>query len=638
MLAERYELNPILKPDITHSWEAEAVFNGCPIKRNGKTYLVYRAISLPHYHKLAGEMLKISTIGIAESKDGINFENRKCLISPEHSWEKFGCEDPRITKMGDNYYIFYTALGTYPFDAEGIKVAVAISKDLKTIEEKHLVTPFNAKGMAMFPERINGKIWSILTVHTDSPPSKICLASFDNEEEIWSKSYWNKWHNEFENYSLPFARNSKDLVEVGAPPIKTEKGWLVVYSYIKDYFTDNPLFGVEAVLLDLNDPLTIIGRTTEPFLTPEEYYEKIGIVPNIVFPTGLLLEQNKLDLYYGAADTTCCIASIDKKALLNKLLKKGVSGELIRSKNNPIITPDKKHPWESQATFNPAAIYLNDKVHILYRALSDDNTSVFGYATSSDGINIDYRSENPVFIPMEPFEQKKKAGNFSGCEDPRLTLIGDRIYMLYTAYDGVNVPRVALTSIFVDDFVNQKWNWEKPVLISAPDLDDKDACLFPEKINGKYVIIHRFGYDMDLAFPLDLNFDGKTWIDEYRWLSPRPGMWDSKKVGVSAPPIKTKEGWILFYHGVSDDSEYRVGAALLDLNDPTIIIARSDDPILEPEMYYEKKGIVDNVVFPCGAVLIDDKIFVYYGGADKVIGVATIKLKKLLKHLNACKC
>lgn len=638
MLAERYELNPILKPDITHSWEAEAVFNGCPIKKNGKTYLVYRAISLPHYHKLAGEMLKISTIGIAESKDGINFDNRKCLISPEHSWEKFGCEDPRITKMGDNYYIFYTALGTYPFDAEGIKVAVAISKDLKTIEEKHLVTPFNAKGMAMFPERINGKIWSILTVHTDSPPSKICLASFDNEEEIWSKSYWNKWHNEFENYSLPFARSSKDLVEVGAPPIKTEKGWLVVYSYIKDYFTNNPLFGVEAVLLDLNDPLTIIGRTTEPFLTPEEYYEKIGIVPNIVFPTGLIPEKDKLNLYYGAADTTCCTASINKKALLNKLLKKGISGKLIRSKNNPIISPDKNHPWESQATFNPAAIYLNNKVHLLYRAMSDDNTSVFGYATSSDGINIDYRSENPVFIPMEPFEQKKSPGNFSGCEDPRLTLIGDRIYMLYTAYDGVNVPRVALTSIYVDDFVNQKWNWEKPVLISAPDLDDKDACLFPEKINGKYVIIHRFGYDMDLAFPTDLNFDGKTWIEEYRWLSPRPGMWDSKKVGVSAPPIKTKEGWILFYHGVSDDSEYRLGAALLDLNDPTIIIARSDDPILEPEMYYEKKGIVDNVVFPCGAVLIKDKIFVYYGGADKVIGVATIKLKKLLKHLNACKC
>ncbi|MFC1655388.1 hypothetical protein ACFL3C_00800 [Patescibacteria group bacterium] len=637
MLAERSESNPILKPDITHSWEAEAVFNGCPIKKDGKTYFVYRATSLPHFHKLANSLLKVSNIGIAESDDGVNFENRKCFISPEHSWEKFGCEDPRITKLGAKYFIFYTALSTYPFNAEGIKVGVAISKDLKTIEKKHLVTPFNAKGMALFPEKINGKIWSILTVNTDSPPSKICLASFNNEEEIWSKSYWDEWYENFENHSLPFVRSPQDLVEVGAPPIKTAKGWLIIYSYIKNYFSNNPLFGIEAVLLDLKDPLTIIGKTTEPFLTPEEYYEKIGIVPNIVFPTGALLEKNNINLYYGAADTTCCLAVINKKALLNKLLKKGISGKLIRSKNNPIIVPDETHPWESKATFNPAALCIDGKVHLIYRALSGDNTSALGYATSSDGYNIDYRSENPVFIPMEPFELKKSPGNNSGCEDPRLTLIGDTIYMLYTAFDGVNLPRVAFTSISVKNFIDQKWNWEKPVLITPPYLDDKDACLFPEKFNGKHIIIHRYGDDMDLAFPSDLNFDGKTWIEEYRWLSPRAGMWDSKKVGVSAPPIKTKKGWILFYHGVSDDSCYRLGAVLLDLKDPVKIIARSDDPILEPEMYYEKEGIVKNVVFPCGAVLKDDKIFVYYGGADKVTGVATIKLEKLLKHLKACK-
>ncbi|MFC1599492.1 hypothetical protein ACFL3T_00505 [Patescibacteria group bacterium] len=638
MLAERHKANPILKPDNNHSWEAEATFNGCPVKKGNKTYLVYRAISLPHYHKLAGAMLKVSNIGIAESKDGINFVKRKRFITPEHSWEKFGCEDPRITKLEDKYYIFYTALSTYPFSAEGIKVGVAITKDLKTIEEKHLVTPFNAKGMALFPEKINGKIWSILTVHTDSPPSEICLASFDKEEDMWSESVWNKWHNNFNDYSLPLVRRPQDHVEVGAPPIKTENGWLVIYSYIQNYFSNNPVFGVEAVLLDLENPLKIIAKTTEPFLTPQEYYEKIGIVPNIVFPTGVLLDKNKLKLYYGGADTTCCIATIDKQALLSKLLKKEKSVNLIRGENNPIITPNKDNPWESKATFNPAAIYLNDKVHLVYRAMSEDNTSVMGYATSSDGLNIDYRSKNPIYTPQEAFEQKKVSGGNSGCEDPRLTQIGNIIYMVYTAYDGVNLPRVALTSISVKDFIDQKWNWAKPVLITPPDLDDKDACLFPEKINGKHIIIHRFGDDMDLAFPPNLDFDGQTWIDEYRWLSPRAGMWDSKKVGVAAPPIKTKKGWILFYHGVSDDSYYRLGAVLLDLKDPTIFIARSDEPIFEPEMEYEKEGIVPNVVFPCGAVLIDKKIFVYYGGADKVVGVATVELKKLLKHLETNKC
>ena len=116
-------------------------------------------------------------------------------------------------------------------------------------------------------------------------------------------------------------------------------------------------------------------------------------------------------------------------------------------------------------------------------------------------------------------------------------------------------------------------------------------------------------------------------------------MWDSRKVGVGAPPIKTKAGWVLFYHGISDeDGVYRVGAILLDIKDPTKIIARSDRPIFEPETDYEKKGQISNVVFPCGAVLIDETFYVYYGGGDGVVGVATIKSMKLIKNLLECKC
>jgi len=115
-------------------------------------------------------------------------------------------------------------------------------------------------------------------------------------------------------------------------------------------------------------------------------------------------------------------------------------------------------------------------------------------------------------------------------------------------------------------------------------------------------------------------------------------MWDSKRIGIAAPPIKTKEGWILFYHGISEeDNFYRVGVLLLDPKDPTKIIARSDEPLLEPEMQYEKEGQVPNVVFPCGAVLIKDKIFVYYGGGDQVVGVATINVNQLLEVLKICK-
>src|SRR3990172_467138 len=125
MLIERSDKNPILKPNRYQSWEAEAVFNGCPVEKNNKIYLIYRAFSLPHFHAVTQGKLNISEIGIAESKDGVNFHDRRRFIMPEHFWEKFGCEDPRATKLNKKYYIFYTALSEYPFRPEGIRVGLA---------------------------------------------------------------------------------------------------------------------------------------------------------------------------------------------------------------------------------------------------------------------------------------------------------------------------------------------------------------------------------------------------------------------------------------------------------------------------------------------------------------------------------
>ena len=639
MIIQRSKDNPILKPNRGQSWEAEAVFNGCPAKAGNKIYLLYRALSQPHYHTSAQTRMMVSDIGIAESNDGVHFENRRRFIVPELEWERFGCEDPRVTKLDNKYYIFYTALSQYPFRAEGIKVGLAISKNLKTIEEKHLVTPFNAKGMALFQEKIQGKIWAILTFHTDRPPAKICLASFDKEEDIWSETYWQKWYKSFEKYSLPLQRKPEDQIEVGTPPIKTKYSWLIIYSYIRNYFSNNRSFTIEAALLDLHNPLKVIARTEAPILTPEESYEKIGLVPNVVFPSGTLTKDDWLYLYYGAADTTCSLVFIELSSLLEQMLEKEKrTVKIIRAKENPIIIPNKKHSWESKATFNPAALYLQDKVRLVYRAMSEDNTSVFGYATSQDGIHIDYRSSMPIYTPRESFEQKLQAGGNSGSEDPRLTRIGNKIYMCYTAFDGKNPPRVALTWITIKDFLAEQWNWAKPVLISPPDMDDKDAFVFPEKINGKYMIVHRGGDDIDLAFSSSLNFKGDAWIEEYRWIGPRKWWWDSKKVGAAAPPIKTLDGWVMLYHGVSEDGIYRVGAVLLDLKNPAKIIGRTDNPIFEPETSYEKEGQIQNVVFPCGNVLLGEKLFVYYGGADQVVGVATAEMAKLLRVLKLCKC
>lgn len=637
MLVKRYPYNPILKPDLNHSWEADAVFNGCPVQVGRQIYLLYRAVSLPHYHSYADVKLKVSDIGVARSRDGIHFSDRQRLVIPDEPWDRFGCEDPRVTAQGGRYYIFYTALSEYPFRAEGIKVGLAISRDLETIEEKHLVTPFNAKAMALFPERIHGKMWAVLTVNTDRPPAKICLASFNAEEEMWAEGRWKKWYKEHDKYTLPLQRSPHDHIEVGAPPVKTKDGWLLIYSYIRNYGTPKQLFSIEAALLDLENPLKIIATAAAPLLTPEEYYEKIGYIPNVVFPSGAIVKGDVLSLYYGAADTTCCLATLSLTDLLRKLTRSAAHLTFLWENEKQIIGPQKEHSWESKATFNPAALYLDDKVHLLYRAMSEDNTSVLGYASSKNGIDIDYRARGPVYVPQEPFEMKTQPGGNSGCEDPRLTLLKDRVYMCYTAYDGSNPPRVALTSISAHDFAAQKWNWAKPVLISPPHIDDKDACIFSEKIKGQYVIVHRSGDDIDLSFNENLDFDGKKWLEEYRWIGPRQGMWDSKRVGVAAPPIKTKKGWLILYHGISEDGVYRVGAVLADRGDVTRLIARTDEPIFESRYPFEKVGQVGNVVFPCGVVVIHETLFMYYGGADQVVGVATIPLQKLLDILDTFK-
>lgn len=632
IVIRRSKKNPILKPDKDSAWES-AVFNGCPIQVGKKIHFFYRALSAPHYHGAAGISFRISDIGHATSADGLSFKNRERFIIPEESWERFGCEDPRITKLNGNYYIFYTALSQFPPTPQGIKVGLAISKDLKSISSKHLITPFNAKAMALFPEKINGKMCALLTAHTDMPPAKIALAYFKKQEDMWSAHYWKKWHNDFDKNIVSLDRSPDDQVEVGAPPIKTKYGWLILYAYIRNYRGLNKIFGIEAALLDLKNPQKIIGRTAAPLMIPEEEYEIFGEIPSVIFPSGALVKKDMLSIYYGATDSSCCVATTKLSSLIQHMIVSEKQRPFFeRAKENPIIIPNKNNSWESKAIFNPAAISDGKKIHIIYRAMSEDNTSVFGYASTTDGVHVENREEKPIYIPREDFEKKLQPGGNSGCEDPRVTKIGDSLYMCYTAYDGKNPPRVALTHIGWKQFLNKNWSaWKKPVLISPPGLDNKDACIFPVKIKNNYLIFHRIGDDIDIAFVRSLSFDGTTWLEERRWLRPRRGWWDGLKIGIVAPPFKTSRGWVLLYHGVSEtDHAYRVGAVLLDTKNPTRIIGRTDYPLFEPQASYEKNGQVPNVVFPCGNVVIGKRIFIYYGGGDSVVGVASIEIKKLL--------
>jgi predicted GH43/DUF377 family glycosyl hydrolase len=632
LIFKRSDHNPVLLPNADNNWEGEATFNGCSVIFKGKVVLLYRAESLNLSN--GGPSRSISSIGYASSQDGIHFQDRHQLIRSEHEWEQYGCEDPRVTRFEGKFYIFYTALSRYPFTAEGIRVGLAVTKDFKHIEAKHPVTTFNAKAMALFPERINGKIAAVLTVNTDIPPAKIAIAYFDEEDQIWSEKYWANWYESLNSHTITLERTANDQIEVGAPPVKTKYGWLLVYSHIQDYFSPPPIFGVEAAILNLDNPAEVLGRTKKPLLIPREEYERYGRVPNVVFPSGAIIKNDELHLYYGAADTTCAMATIELERMLHEILGLIDTVKLKRFFENPILSPNPQNSWEAQATFNPGVIRENGRVHLIYRAMSYDNTSVLGYASSADGTRITERLPDPIYVPRKEFEMKLVPGGNSGCEDPRLTRIENELYMCYTAFNGKDPPRVALTHIKLDDFLNKQWHWAEPVLISPPNLADKDAAIFPKKIRNKYVILHRLGDSIWIDFLDDLKFDGNRWIYGQVLLTPTSVPRAHKKIGIAGPPIETSHGWLLLCHGVTvKDSSYDINAYLLNLNHPSSIIGRTYTPILEPETDYEKNGIINNVVFSCGATVMENTLYFYYGAGDKVTALASLRLSELLERL-----
>jgi len=271
--------------------------------------------------------------------------------------------------------------------------------------------------------------------------------------------------------------------------------------------------------------------------------------------------------------------------------------------------------------FNAAAVYLDNRVHILYRAIGVDGVSRLGYASSSDGFYIDERLPSPVFEPANDHEG-------FGCEDPRLTSLDGRYIMTYTAFrDRILCAfQISMTSISQEDFLNKRWNWENRWL-PFPGVRNKNAVIFPRKINGNYVMFHRIDPDICVAYSSDL----RRWHDIKAVMGPRREMWDCMKIGAAGPPIEIEEGWLLIYHGVDTRKNYRLGAALLDKENPERVIYRSEEPILEPKEDYERFGFVPNVVFSCGSILLDNQLLIYYGGADTVIGIATFNLNEIIK-------
>ncbi len=295
---------------------------------------------------------------------------------------------------------------------------------------------------------------------------------------------------------------------------------------------------------------------------------------------------------------------------------------LERLTKTPILEPKPHHQWEKAAVFNTAAVSDNGLIHLIYRATDITSNgkqgkyiNSLGYAVSADGIHFN-RLENPILGNDVPQELR-------GPEDPRIVKIGSTFYMMYTGYGGRFDGDYRISLATSQNLIH----WERQgVMLDEPN---KDASLLPEKVNGRYMMFHRRAPDIWIAFSEDL----KTWSDHQSIMSPVLNSdWESDKIGLGGPPLKTDQGWLMIYHGVGGKPRrYSLGIALFDLDDPTRMIARQTSPILTPELDWEINGYVPNVVFSCGQVILGNDIYVYYGGADQVIGVAAMPMSEINK-------
>ncbi len=294
-----------------------------------------------------------------------------------------------------------------------------------------------------------------------------------------------------------------------------------------------------------------------------------------------------------------------------------------RFEGNPIIDRD-DIPFTCNTVFNAGAVKYNGQYLLLLRVETLEGWSCLLLAKSLNGYDFEIEKE-PFMKPAEeePFATYEKRG----VEDPRITFFEDnKYYIFYTAYSKYG-PRVALAE--TTDFKSVR----RLGLVSEPG--NKDAALFPKKINNLYVRFDRphIGQvaDMWISYSSDLIYWGRSKVV----MEVRPGFWDADKIGAGAAPIETKEGWLEIYHGVKGTGAgkiYRLGCALFDLEDPSKLIGRSRIPIISPREMYERTGDVPNVIFTCGAIVEDnEEVKIYYGAADTCICVATCKLNDLIE-------
>jgi len=322
---------------------------------------------------------------------------------------------------------------------------------------------------------------------------------------------------------------------------------------------------------------------------------------------------------------------------------------LKRSDHNPILRPG-THPWTAEAVMNPAAAVLGGRTHLIYRAIGTDGISRLGYASSPDGITFDKRLPYPIYVARNPHNLAlhlrryspvlyPSGGSWGGCEDPRMVVVDGKVYVTFNMFENWRL-RVAAIWMSVEDFLAERFDaWRGPVILSHSDRD-KNWVLFPKKIGGQFAVLHSVIGDDENHVRIEY-CDNLATLKQSRFVSPdpqrvpdKPVAWHVHTRSAGPPPVRTDRGWLVFYHAhdARESHRYKLGAMLLDLVDPTKVLYRAAAPVLSPDEYYENDG-KPGIVYAAGAVVRNGTLFVYYGGADKVVCVATAPLEAFLDAL-----
>src|SRR3989344_4498488 len=330
------------------------------------------------------------------------------------------------------------------------------------------------------------------------------------------------------------------------------------------------------------------------------------------------------------------------RASVARIIERITGLKLLRVPKNPIMGPS-KHFWETEAVLNPAAAILNGRTHLIYRAVGNDGISRLGYASSPDGIYFDQKLPYPAYVTKLSSSIQRNirrynpvmfpsGGSWGGCEDPRMVVIEGRVYVTFNMFENWQL-RVAVIAMDEEDFLAGRFDkWEGPIILSHGDRD-KNWVLFPEKIRGRFAILHSIIGEDDNRVRVEY-VDDLAELAQRKFKSPDPQKIPDKTIAwhvhtrrAGPPPLKPEKGWFVFYHANDrENHKYKLGAMLLDINDPTKVLYRSAAPVLSPDEPYENHG-KPGIVYACGAVVRDGTLFVYYGGADKVVCVATAPLK-----------